>query len=194
MIRAIQIGRGTVQCHVTATWPDPMGEHGSIVSQGVRYTGRLVGGRGNSENRPDRLADKGEGGGRRVSNIEKFDSAPRCYECDCENGGADCNWIAPPPPACQECWGVGYFLVEESGEDVTCRACGGSGNTKDLCNARGGSLRAEFPPYRLENKGFGGGAVEVCPLCDIAGCRHIRAERDAALTELVRLGQEFDRG
>ena len=34
--------------------------------------------------------------------IEHIDSArvivenPRCAECDCEKGGEDCNWIAPP--------------------------------------------------------------------------------------------------
>ena len=34
--------------------------------------------------------------------IAALDPAPdqpsRCAECDCENGGADCNWIAQPAP------------------------------------------------------------------------------------------------
>ena len=42
MIRAIQIGRGTVQGHVTATWPDPTGEHGAILSMGRVVMGRLI--------------------------------------------------------------------------------------------------------------------------------------------------------
>lgn len=42
MIRAIQIGRSTIQGHVTATYPDPTGEHGAILSGGRVYIGRLT--------------------------------------------------------------------------------------------------------------------------------------------------------
>lgn len=28
--------------------------------------------------------------------IQTGRSAPRCAECDCADGGADCNWIAQP--------------------------------------------------------------------------------------------------
>jgi hypothetical protein len=40
--RCIQIGTVTVQGRVTATWPDPKGEHGAIRSMGRVVMGRLV--------------------------------------------------------------------------------------------------------------------------------------------------------
>ena len=42
MIRCIQVGRSTIQGHVTATWPDPSGEHGAILSMGRVVMGKLI--------------------------------------------------------------------------------------------------------------------------------------------------------
>lgn len=42
MIRCIQVGRSTIQGHVSATWPDPTGEHGAIRSMGRVVMGRLT--------------------------------------------------------------------------------------------------------------------------------------------------------
>lgn len=42
MIRAIQIGTTTVQGRVSATYPDPTGEHGAILSNGRVVMGRLT--------------------------------------------------------------------------------------------------------------------------------------------------------
>jgi hypothetical protein len=30
-----------------------------------------------------------------LKQAKDMEKSPRCAECDCENGGADCNWIAP---------------------------------------------------------------------------------------------------
>lgn len=117
MIRCIQIGTTTIQGHVTATYPDPSGEHGAILSMGRVVIGRLI---------PQvRYVDAVDG----VTEHERLIKAP----------WAESNLQKP-----------------------------------QITPTGGGALRAEFPPYRLENKGFWGGAVEVCPLCDIVGCRHIR--------------------
>lgn len=42
MIRCIQIGRTTIQGRVSATYPDPTGEHGAILSNGRVVMGRLT--------------------------------------------------------------------------------------------------------------------------------------------------------
>lgn len=68
MIRAIQIGTATIQGHVTATWPDPTGEHGAILSMGRVIMGRLIesnrGGRSSGGNQHDAHVNKGREGGR----------------------------------------------------------------------------------------------------------------------------------
>lgn len=92
MIRCIQVGRSTIQGHVTATWPDPAGEHGAILSMGRVVMGRLI--------PQERYADAVDG----LTEHERLIKAP---------------WVNEP--------------------------------------------RRTFSP-----------SVEVCPLCDIAGCRHIR--------------------
>lgn len=80
MIRAIQIGTTTVQGRVIATYPDPSGEHGTILSQGRVIMGRLIpqhrGGALHVGIRPDAHGNKGVGGGALAeSNIKEFDSA-----------------------------------------------------------------------------------------------------------------------
>lgn len=42
MIRCIQVGRGTVQGRVIATYPDPSGDFGAIRSMGRVVMGRLI--------------------------------------------------------------------------------------------------------------------------------------------------------
>lgn len=38
----------------------------------------------------------GDGTIERIDPVMVTIENPRCAECDCERGGEDCNWIAPP--------------------------------------------------------------------------------------------------
>jgi len=88
----------------------------------------------------------------------------RCAECDCENGGADCNWINTPTPP----------------DETGCQECGGGENP------------VWFAPHDLWNRVMGGedckddpGGI-LCPVCFIR-----RAER-VGIKEIWRVGPAED--